>query len=146
MTLVCAGLLTTVLGERLDLGAARRLFVPLIVLALASVSYWDWTERRGAGDLRPYALVQYGSLLAIVLMLVLFPARRRGTPYLIAALSAYGGAKLFELADKPIFELTRHVVSGHTLKHLVAAIGLACLVAMVHAGGRTPIEAPEPRG
>lgn len=31
-------------------------------------------------------------------------------------------AKIEEAADKPIYNLTHHVVSGHTLKHLCAAM------------------------
>ncbi|MEY9425078.1 uncharacterized membrane protein (DUF4010 family) [Bradyrhizobium ottawaense] len=37
-------------------------------------------------------------------------------------LRAYVLAKLFELGDALIFEATGHVVSGHTLKHLAAAL------------------------
>jgi len=31
-------------------------------------------------------------------------------------------AKLFELGDVTVFEATGHMVSGHTLKHLAAAL------------------------
>jgi len=31
-------------------------------------------------------------------------------------------AKIEEALDKPIYKLTCHIVSGHTLKHLCAAI------------------------
>jgi len=31
-------------------------------------------------------------------------------------------AKLFELGDEAVFEATGHIVSGHTLKHLAAAL------------------------
>lgn len=144
MTFVCAGLLTVVLAGCVSARAARRLFWPVLASAAASVGYWRWSELQGAGDLRPYVLVQYGSLLAIALMLVLFRGRLRGEPYLIAGLIAYGAAKGFEMADAPIFALTGHVVSGHTLKHLVAAAGLACVAAMAR---RAPQEdaAGQPR-
>jgi hypothetical protein len=36
----------------------------------------------------------------------------------------------FELADREIFSLGQ-IVSGHTLKHLAAAGGVACLIAML---------------
>lgn len=144
MTFVCAGLLTVVLAECVSSQAARRLFWPVLASAAASVGYWRWSELQGAGDLRPYVLVQYGSLFAIALMLVLFPGRLRGQRDLITGLIAYGLAKGFEMADAPIFALTGHVVSGHTLKHLVAAAGLACVVAMAR---RAPQEdaAVQPR-
>lgn len=31
-------------------------------------------------------------------------------------------AKVLEAADKPVYEWTHHIVSGHTLKHLSAAL------------------------
>jgi hypothetical protein len=128
------GLLTAVVAERVSLRAARRFFIPLLVFGAASVLYWYWSELRNAGDLRPYALVQFGSLLVIVLTLVLYPPRYTGTGYLFAGLAAYALAKAFEFADRAVFEAGQ-IVSGHTLKHLLAAGGLACIVAMLSARG-----------
>jgi hypothetical protein len=142
MTLGFMGLLTAVLAERVSLPAARWLFAPLLAIGAASVGYWYWSEVQGVGDLRPYLLVQFGSLLVVVLLLVFYPARYSGGGYLIAGLAAYAAAKGLELADGPIFSLGR-IVSGHTLKHLVAAGAVACLVGMLRAraqvaGGAVP--------
>jgi hypothetical protein len=136
MACVCAGLVIVVLAECVSARAARRLFWPVLACAVGSVGYWRWSELRGAGDLRPYVLVQYGSLLAIALMLVLFRGRLRGERYLIAGLLAYGVAKGFEMADTLVFAITRHAVSGHTMKHLIAAAGLACIAARANRGSR----------
>ena len=133
MACVCAGLMTVVLAECVSARAARRLFWPVLASAAMSVGYWRWSELRGAGDLRPYVLVQYGTLLAIALLLALFPGRLRGERYLIAGLIAYGVAKGFEMADTFVFDVTRHVVSGHTIKHLIAAAALAGVAAMARA-------------
>jgi hypothetical protein len=124
------GLLTAVFAERVNRSVARALFVPLLVIGGGSVAYWYWSELRGAGDLRPYLLVQFGSLAVVVVLLVLYAARYRGGGYLIVGLLAYAAAKVFELADGAVFALGR-IVSGHTLKHLVAAAGVACLVVML---------------
>jgi hypothetical protein len=136
MTLGFMGLLTAVVAERVSLSAARRLFAPLLVLGAVSVIYWYWSELRGAGDLRLYGLVQFGSLFVIALLMVLYPARHTGGGYFVAALVAYAAAKGLELADDQIFALGR-VVSGHTLKHLAAAAAVACLVGMLRARART---------
>lgn len=135
MTFVCMGLLVVVLAECVSVTAARKLLLPLLALGVGSVVYWDWSERQGRGDLRAYALVQFGSLLAIVLLLAVRRGRFRGTGYLVAGLIAYAGAKVFEFADRPIFALGE-IVSGHTLKHLVAATALAFLAAMAHVRTR----------
>ena len=130
MTIGFMGLLTALISERVSVSLGRRLFVPLLVAGAASVGYWHWSELQHAGDLRPYLLVQFGSLLLIVMLLVLYPARYSGTGYVVAGLSLYAAAKGLELADRSIFALGE-VVSGHTLKHLAAAGGVACLAAML---------------
>ena len=42
--------------------------------------------------------------------------------YLVYGLIGYAVAKVFEFADHAIFEATSGAVSGHTLKHLLAAL------------------------
>ena len=129
------GLLTAIAAERVSARAARVLLWPLVVLGCGSVLYWHWTELHGAGDLRLYLLVQFGSLIAVVSMLCLYGAPHPGTGYLVAGLSAYAGAKGLEAADRAIFGAGR-IVSGHSLKHLAAAAGVACIVAMLRRRSR----------
>lgn len=128
------GILTALVGERVSLSLSRRLFIPLLALGATSVAYWYWTELRNMGDLRLYLLVQFGSLLLVVLLLVLYPARYAGTSYLVVGLAAYAIAKYFEVEDRNIFARGQ-IISGHTLKHLTAAAGVACLVAMLRSRG-----------
>jgi len=130
MTIGFMGLVAAIVAERVSVRAARTLLVPLVLAGCGSVWYWHWTEMHGAGDLRPYILVQFGSLALTVLLLVLYPATRPGTAWLVAGLAAYAAAKGLEAADRPIFGAV-HVVSGHTLKHLAAAGGVACLAVML---------------
>lgn len=132
MTLGFMGLLTAVLAERVNLTSARYVFTPLLGLGAVSVAYWYWSEARSHGDLRFYLLVQFGSLLFVVLLILLYPRRYLAPGYLVAGLGAYAAAKGLELSDRGVFALGQ-VISGHTLKHLVAATGVACLVAMLHA-------------
>jgi hypothetical protein len=132
MTLGFMGLLAALLTERVDLQVGRALLVPLLLLGTGSVAYWYWSELQGQGDLRLYYLVQFGSLLLVLVLLLVYPSRYPGTGYLVVALGAYAGAKWLEAADHRIFALG-HIVSGHTLKHLTAAGAVACLVAMLRA-------------
>jgi hypothetical protein len=46
-----------------------------VAVGLGSVLYWHRTEQQGHGDLRPYLLVQFYPILAIPLLLLLFPPR-----------------------------------------------------------------------
>lgn len=134
MTVGFMGLLTAVVSERASLTLGRRLFVPLLLFGAGSVAYWYWTELRGAGDLRPYALAQFGSLAVVLVLLVLYDARYSGSRYLFAGVGAYVAAKAFEMADRTIFSFG-NVVSGHTLKHLAAAVGVGCVAAMLRTRG-----------
>jgi hypothetical protein len=124
------GLLTAMLAERISLTLSRRLFGPLLVIGAMSVVYWYWTELQHAGDLRLYLLVQFGSLILVVLLLAFYPGRYPGRGYLVAGVFTYAAAKGLELADREIFAVG-HIVSGHTLKHLAAAGGVMCVVAML---------------
>lgn len=87
------GLLTALLAERVSLSIGQWLFVPLLFAGAAGVGYWYWSELQNAGDLRLYVLVQYGSLLWVVLLLLLYPARYSGTRYLVIGLAVYGCRK-----------------------------------------------------
>jgi hypothetical protein len=142
MTIGFVGLLAALITERVNAAVGRALLVPLVLAGIASVVYWHWSESRGAGDLRPYALVQFGSLLIVLLVLALYPRRDAGTGYLLAGVGIYLLSKALELWDREIFGITS-VVSGHTLKHLAAAAGIWCILLMVR--NRSPFVPSPPR-
>jgi len=123
MTLVFMGMLAAVVAERVNVAAGLVLLPVCLASGLASIAYWRASEAAGAGDLRPYVLVQFFPALAIPLMLWLFPARYTRGGDIVVVLVIYGAAKIFEVLDGRIFAVGG-VVSGHTLKHLMAA--LAC--------------------
>lgn len=131
MTLGFMALLAATIAERLSLAWGRRLLAPLLAAGLASVFYWISSERAGVGDLRPYILVQFLSLALIVALLAMYPRRYSHTHLLWLGLAAYAAAKLCESLDHPIFAATDHLVSGHTFKHVIAALGIGCLAHML---------------
>ncbi len=115
-------LFSIIVSERI--GYAPYLFPVLAMAGIVSVFYWDFTERQGLGDLRPYALAQFLPILLIPLICILFPIP--GTWRLVCAFGWYVLAKLFEHFDKAIFEQTS--ISGHTLKHLAAGMSAYTLL------------------
>jgi hypothetical protein len=123
MTVAFMALFALVIGEHLDVGLAQRLLAPLLAAGMGSIGYWYWSESRGIGDLRPYALVQFLPILMIPLILLLFPSRFDTTRPLWALIGWYGLAKLLEMFDRQILEITG-VIGGHPLKHLAAAMGV----------------------
>jgi hypothetical protein len=93
---------------------APALAMPLLaVLAwgVASVFYWRYT-----GNLVWYIMYQYGGIMASVFV-----------PDLRLAVLMYIVAKVCESNDKRIYALTNRTVSGHTLKHLIAASASLCV-------------------
>jgi hypothetical protein len=56
----------------------------------------------------------------------------------------YAVAKVFELGDEAIFHATGEVVSGHTLKHLVAALAVLPVLVAVRQNARAAVGAPAP--
>jgi hypothetical protein len=110
--------LTIVYGQ----AVGRASMLPLLVVGIGSVIYWDVTETAGQGDLRLYALVQFLPGILILLFLCLYSGCFKGRRSLWLAMGAYVLAKLLEWQDEAIWGLG-NLISGHTLKHLAAALG-----------------------
>ncbi len=133
MTIAFMALVAAVLSDRISRAwvACRGLNL-LVAAGIVSVVWWDYGEIRGAGDLRAYALVQFWPVILIPLVLYLFPGGRHvRARYLVAALAFYALAKLFEHYDHGVFALTGGAVSGHSIKHLLAALAPAAILAMM---------------
>jgi uncharacterized membrane protein YhaH (DUF805 family) len=90
MTVGFMGLLSAMIAERISVRTGLRALAPLVLFGLASVFYWRITEQAGRGDLRPYALVQFGSMLAILLLVLLFPPRYTRGADLVVSFLIYG--------------------------------------------------------
>jgi hypothetical protein len=123
-------LLAATLSERISPKAGLRLLPVLIAIGAGSVLNWHWSEQRGAGNLNFYIVVQFYSLLVIILLGIFFPSRYTRGSDIYVALAFYGFAKLAEIADRAIYDLG-HVISGHTVKHLLAALGIYWILRML---------------
>jgi hypothetical protein len=96
------------------------ILIPLLVVGIASVFYWYRGELQGAGDLRLYAFVQFYPMLAIPLIIFMYPASLRMRLKIISVILIYVVAKVAEHEDVNIFSF-HHWISGHSLKHLFAS-------------------------
>lgn len=120
MTIVFMSLVAALIMERISLRVGLWLLPVLLLIGVSSVLQWYWSEVHGVGDMRFYATVQAYSVLFLLLALLLPPHYTRGRDLMVIA-GLYVLAKLLETFDRVIFRWGG-VVSGHTLKHLVAAI------------------------
>ena len=60
-----------------------------------------------------------------------FPSRYTHGGFIYAVIALYGLAKVAETLDEEIFTWTHHWISGHTLKHLIAAYAVYRIVRML---------------
>ncbi len=138
MTLGFMALLAVIVGERAHPGWGRAALWPLVVAGVLSAVYWHLTELAGSGDLRPYLLVQFYPMLLIPVLLLLFPPRYTRTADYLVVLGWYVLAKVLELLDVRVFEWTAGQMSGHSLKHMAAAVATYWLYRMLVR--RRPVE------
>ena len=127
ITIAIMALSAIVFGEFVSTRLGAILLIPLVTIGILSVLYWYWSETTGSGDLRPYALVQFLPMMALPIVFVFFNSAKTKTNGYWVLLSAYFIAKLCEHFDKEIYDILEFV-SGHTLKHLFAALGLYFLL------------------
>lgn len=127
IALACAGLLAGVRAETVARYDAHLEAAALALLAVFSVAWWHFTGLQGQGDLRPYLLLQLLPILLVPLWQALHGSDRRDRLYFGAALVIYIFAKLAELNDHQLLQVSG-ALSGHTLKHLLATVAAALIV------------------
>ena len=126
MTVAFMGLFAALVAEHISGKIESPLLIAAVAIGIASVYWW-----KHSGDLRAYIWVQAAPLLAIPLVIALFPGRHTHRHYLLYGLVCYALGKLAEHQDREIFELTSNAISGHSLKHLLAATGVYCVYLML---------------
>ena len=134
MTVAFMALFSMLLDERVIVGKRSLTLLPLLIVGVAAALYWSWTESRGVGDLRPYALVQFLPMVMIPLILWMYERRFLNGRHLVVALVFYTLAKVFEHFDAQVLGLLG-VLSGHSIKHLVAAIAVYFVILAVPTKG-----------
>lgn len=124
MTIVFMTLFSIIISEFVSERLGRLFLIPSILIGLSSIVYWVFGSDH---DLRLYVLVQFYPLIAIAIILIFFKSKyNKSNRYLILLLT-YLFAKIFESFDHEIHEFLG-VISGHSLKHIIAAIGLYVLL------------------
>ena len=99
---------------------------PFLVFGVFSV-YYSYIQ----DDLRLYAAMQYASILFTIAIICLYKTAYPPTRYFVWAFVCYAIAKVFELTDAQVFTATNHLISGHTLKHLISSGAAYFFVLMV---------------
>ena len=122
LSLVFAVVLAMLASIRISERSGFHTLAELIILAPLSVLLWNYN-----GNLTPYALLQFGGIIIIVLTLLLTKAQKQ-SPCFASLIILYGFAKLAEFYDVKIFNLSQNLISGHTLKHLIGALAVLVFI------------------
>jgi hypothetical protein len=139
MTVGFMGLFVALLSEHIDEKLERVMLIPALIVGAASIAWWYYAD-----DLRPYVWVQFMPLVTLSLVIALFPGRYTRRRLLVYGLVCYLLAKVAEFFDREIFALTANTLSGHSLKHLLAALGLLFVYLMLRWRELIPAVRPSP--
>ncbi len=120
------GLFSAVLTEFLNPKIEKFMLLPAVIIGLLSVIYWHYTD-----DLRFYIWLQSVTFLVITVVLFMYEARYTLSRYLLYAFGLFILSKFTELYDKELYYVTNNLLSGHTLKHIFAAISVYYLYLML---------------
>jgi hypothetical protein len=110
-------LFVIVLADNVNNRLEKWLLLPMCLVGVTSVVYWHMTD-----DLRIYVWVQFVSIALLLIIVSVYKPTHLKTKYLIYAFIFYMLSKLAEHFDRQIYEIMDQTLSGHTIKHLLAAI------------------------
>ena len=126
MTIAFMGLFSAMLSEHVSPKPERWLLIALVVIGIASVLWWRHTD-----DLRAYIWVQAIPLFVIPYLIAVYPGRATHRHYLLYGVGFYALAKGAEVLDYEIYDATLTAISGHSLKHVLAAAAPYCVFLML---------------
>jgi predicted membrane channel-forming protein YqfA (hemolysin III family) len=142
MTIAFMGLVSAQIVDRVQPRTGLLVLGPALLVGVGTVVYWIVTERQGRGNVVPYAVLQAYAVLLLLQLALLHPSRYTHGGAIYVVFAAYLLAKVFEHYDRQIFALTG-MVSGHTLKHVVAGLAGIPVVWMLW---HRRLVAPQPAG
>lgn len=129
MSVAFAALIAALIAERWSARVGLWSLALLVVAGMGTVLWWRYSAVLGRENILPYVAFQGGALLA-VLILLLLPARYSHGAYLLAGVFLYALALGAELFDRVIYAWGLGV-SGHTVKHVLAALAVYLVVRML---------------
>lgn len=118
MTILFMALFSIIISEFISEKLGQKLLIPLVLIGVLSIFWWQYFD-----DLSMYVIVQFYPMIAIPIILLIFKSENGNNRAYWYLLLAYVVAKLFEHFDNEVFTILGFV-SGHTLKHIAASIGL----------------------
>jgi len=126
MTVAFAGLIGLAVADRVS----RRAGWPAAWFVLVGGLIAAFVHQR-TGNVVPWAVVQFGGMALVVALAFMRPVVGTTGLKLFGVIAFYAVAKLLEIGDHAIFDATHHMISGHSLKHMVAALAALPVLAAI---------------
>lgn len=123
MTIGFMGLVASIFVDVFKIKNEKAFTFGLLALGVYTVIHWAIF-----GDLRIYAWLQGTTILVMFYMGLAYKESHLSMPHLLGSVAFYVAAKMTESNDVPIFESLSY--SGHSIKHLLAAVAVMLLVLM----------------
>tara|TARA_B100001175_G_scaffold246077_1_gene212721 strand:+ start:557 stop:1309 length:753 start_codon:yes stop_codon:yes gene_type:complete len=125
MTIVIGSSISLMINDFWDRELAGRIHIPIILASIISLLWWPVFD-----DLRLYFIVKHHPFILLPIFLIYGTRVYDKISGYFWGLSMFILATIFEFADTAIYDMTGFI-SGHTLKHIAAGIGLWFLMAMI---------------
>lgn len=117
MTVAFAGVVGLAAAERCSARAGLGLSLLILMLAPVAVGVAFFSS-----NVVPWAALQFGGMALVLWFASLKPTPGAMHIRWIWVIAIYACAKLLELGDHTVWQWTHGMVSGHSLKHMVAAL------------------------
>lgn len=117
MAVAFAGMVGLAVGNRVSFRAAWPAAVFALFSGLMAVGVYHVS-----GNVLPWGVVQFGGMVLVLALAASSPVGGQPKLKLAVVIAFYALAKIFELGDEVIFQGLQEVVSGHSLKHGIAAL------------------------
>ncbi len=131
-----AGMLGLATAQRISARAGVATTAAVLLLGPVAVAVWA-----ASANLLPWALLQGGAMVMLLVLSLCKPLLTVPSAFvvnLLPVIAFYTVAKLLELGDHQVFELTNHLISGHSLKHTVAALAAWPVLAAIWRAQNQP--------
>jgi hypothetical protein len=140
MTVAFAGLIGLAIRERVSVRASSPAAWFTMAAGLLAAFIGHQT-----GNVLPWALVQFGGMALVVMLAFVQPLDGTAGVKLGWMIFFYALAKVFELTDYPVFDALGHLISGHSLKHLMASLAALPVLHALQTSVRHPMMIHSPQ-
>jgi hypothetical protein len=127
-------LLAAVVEDRFGARAGRRMAIAGSVAAVGSIVWWLATGGTDGGDMTAYVVVQGAGVVLPAAIALAFKGGHIRAIELLAAVAMFGVARLCAAHDSGLLDAIG--ISGHSLKHVAAAIAAAIALQAVRRSNR----------